>query len=1218
MTKTVQRINHQLKAYYGQIVGQLLMVCCLLVTTVAAAQVYPVQVNPQLIPPYSLKLSDYQTTSSEKLFVNILLTDTQDSGRQVRLKMYIEGQGLNIRTLDFVAGATPIFLDGGVNLRLSNLDLHPYFSLNNLLGITPQQYNQPLPDGRYDFCFEVYDQLSGQLLSQKRCTSVYLLLNDPPILNVPNRGDLVTAQNPQNIIFNWTPRHLNATGVQYEFTLKELWDTGLDPQAAFLASPPLYQEITFAPTLLYGPANIQLIEGKVYGWQVRALVSDGISETSVFRNNGFSEIYHFKYEGNCAPPQFILSEAQNTQTVEITWQYAPHIRYEIQYRKKGYGDADWFSLYAYNNQHSIHNLEAGTTYEFRVGGECTPFGGFAFSQIYEFTTPTEEETAYYNCGVLPEVEIANQDPLQNIGVNEVFTAGDFPVTVKEVINSGGGVFSGWGFITVPYLSDTRIRVEFYNIHINTDFQLVQGVVETSYDPDWSGMVDVGQTVDQIGQLLENWTGTPEQIEELEKHRTVLTNELENAIAESGQDVETVAGLQEAKENLDSSTSALINEGENPKEESITAVKTTSQQVQEGLRDAEANRNIQKASGGSQITGDGYFDGVIDFTVADNAIKESPEDGPQLVDLSQMLPENDEEEYVRITETALGNNKQLVVSTSNMANIDSDEEIAQIKERMASVGNMDYMLWIHYDLKASQVKYKVAFGNNYYPDNLIAQNEVVELMNEALSFDLREAIGSSIVALSMGLDTLLETYHAQLPQLDTEIIAGATAYDLLKFGLGFARECGEGYGGQEAGLVPRCLWDTENPLAFSNAYYAGFIDGAWEIAEMGYSIAEFSGAWNPLHPVFHTQTGMDIRQKTMDVLAMLEKLASADDTFGQVKSLVKNEVVKYIDETVSLNAQGRYNQGKLIFEVASAFFGVAEAKALLKTGKLTSNLLSGLAKIPVRLSNVSKVMKALPGKLKKLQNNTLAYIISLNTYVVIARYTDDGVLIATKWVDEPIEVVESIGEVIYKKADDLAENTSVIGIVKDANGGYGLSNALSLIRQLITKPTYRPFRTIYSNPNTTTTLIGKWDEILNGSQNGLKKVRDELVDADLNIYMQSGKFENKGGFNMLSIEGWNTKVVKEATDKGISVDTKAFDDFIWEKYNKPWLESALQRGDEIILWSDPTLNSNLEVFYQLENIQGMSFYGREIDFIKKNASKYGYNFTEALNSGTLSK
>src|SRR5690606_27274262 len=146
-------------------------------------------------------------------------------------------------------------------------------------------------------------------------------------------------------------------------------------------------------------------------------------------------------------------------------------------------------------------------------------------------------------------------------------------------------------------------------------------------------------------------------------------------------------------------------------------------------------------------------------------------------------------------------------------------------------------------KASQVKYKVAFGNNYYPNGLIAQNELVALMNEALSFDLRGAIGSSIVALSTGLDMLLETYHDQLPQLDSEIMEGATAYELLKFGIGFARECGQNYGTQETGLVPRCLWDTEHPLALQMAYYAGFIDGAWEIAEMVYDVAEFSGAWN---------------------------------------------------------------------------------------------------------------------------------------------------------------------------------------------------------------------------------------------------------------------------------------------------------------------------------------------------------------------------------------
>ncbi|MFD0962908.1 fibronectin type III domain-containing protein [Pseudofulvibacter geojedonensis] len=476
---------------------KLFIICCLLFTGVTFGQIYPVQVTPQLIPPYSLKLSDYQTTSTEKLFVNLLLTDTQELSRQVRLKMYIEGQGLNIQTSDFVTGASPIFLDGGISLRLSNLDLRPYFNQNNLLGLPAGQYNQPLPDGLYNFCFEVYDALSGQRISQKSCLLAFLVLNDPPILNVPFRGDVVTAQNPQNIVFNWTPRHLNATAVQYEFIIKELWDTGIDPQAAFLSSPPLHEETTFATTLLYGPAHIQLIEGKTYGWQVRALVSDGISETSVFRNDGFSEIFHFKYEGNCDTPEFILSEAQSSQTVEVTWSYSDHLRYEIQYRKKDYSNAQWFSIYAYNQQATIHNLEPGVTYEFRVGGECTVQGGFAFSNIYEFTTPTEEEVAYYNCGVLPEVEISNQNPLQNIGVNEVFTAGDFPVTVKAVTSMGNGTYSGWGIISVPYLDDTKIRVEFENIIINTDFQLIQGVVQTTYDPNWEGIADIDEAIEDV-------------------------------------------------------------------------------------------------------------------------------------------------------------------------------------------------------------------------------------------------------------------------------------------------------------------------------------------------------------------------------------------------------------------------------------------------------------------------------------------------------------------------------------------------------------------------------------------------------------------------------------------------------------------------------------------------------------------------------------------------
>jgi hypothetical protein len=490
-------------------------------------------------------LSDYATSTREKLFVNLLLTDAMESGRRVRLRMNVEGPGISFRTVDFVAGAAPIVLNGGVNLRLSNFDLRPYFELNNLIGISPQQYGQQLPEGQYRICFEVYDQFSGQRISNNSCANIYLQLNDPPLLNVPFRGDVVTAQQPQNLIFNWTPRHINAAGVQYEFTLKELWDTGMDPQASFFAAPPLYQTTTFANTLHYGPAQTPLLEGRTYGWQVRAFVSDGFTETSLFRNNGMSEVYHFTYRADCHPPRFVLSEAQNARTVRITWQTGEQLRYRVQYRKKGYGDGDWFGLWSRTNEAIIRNLEPGTIYEFRVGGDCSPLlvspkggedggEGISFSPIHKFTTPTEDEMAYYNCGIPPEIEIGNQEPLLNLGVNEVFTAGDFPVTVVEV-EGNNGRFSGQGFITVPYLANTKIAVEFTNIIVNTDYELIDGIVETNYDPTWGNIGDLDAFVEDIGnlfnaiiELLTNYRGTEEEVsllQELNQKQDAYISEL---------------------------------------------------------------------------------------------------------------------------------------------------------------------------------------------------------------------------------------------------------------------------------------------------------------------------------------------------------------------------------------------------------------------------------------------------------------------------------------------------------------------------------------------------------------------------------------------------------------------------------------------------------------------------------------------------------------------
>ena len=90
----------------------------------------------------------------------------------------------------------------------------------------------------------------------------------------------------------------------------------------------------------------------------------------------------------------------------------------------------------------------------------------------------ENTVSNYNCGIQPDIDITNQELLSSLDVNKGFTAGDFDVTLQEV-SGGNGIFSGKGYITVPYMRDAKIKVDFSNVKINTEYQLIEGVVNTT-------------------------------------------------------------------------------------------------------------------------------------------------------------------------------------------------------------------------------------------------------------------------------------------------------------------------------------------------------------------------------------------------------------------------------------------------------------------------------------------------------------------------------------------------------------------------------------------------------------------------------------------------------------------------------------------------------------------------------------------------------------------
>ncbi len=450
--------------------------------TTGHAQNYPVQAFATLTPPYSLKLSDYAAPEGNRMRITLLLKDAQQPTLDVRLKLTIEGNGVKLTTNPSFH-PTPITLLSSTLYEVSYDELSDYFLPQNLIadGISMGALTSSgmLPEGLYRFKVEAMEAHRDVPVSNTAMAIGWLMLNDPPQWISPRQGQKLTAGEPQGIQFLWTRCGMSspnaALSTQYEVTMVEMVQQGMDPNVAIVTLPPIYQEVSPIENLFYGPDKPELIPGHSYAVRIRAFDTRGID---LYRNGGYSPVVTFRYGDPCIAPVFLSSDNISEQTADLSWNStALATGYRVRFRENGTDLSDWYEEPATQTSYTVKNLKPDCTYEYQVQSEC---GSLPSDYSVSGTLRTKKlENQNQTCSEqLDNANMpTNRDPLPALHTNQTFLAGVMPVKVTSVQGSNG-IFTGTGVVYLP-IAGVGLSCTFNRVGINTTYQLISGEVITT-------------------------------------------------------------------------------------------------------------------------------------------------------------------------------------------------------------------------------------------------------------------------------------------------------------------------------------------------------------------------------------------------------------------------------------------------------------------------------------------------------------------------------------------------------------------------------------------------------------------------------------------------------------------------------------------------------------------------------------------------------------------
>lgn len=450
------------------------------------AQIYPVQVNVRLVPPYSVYLADYATNG--QLQVLILQRDLTEPSYELRLHMEVQLGGSVIMRTSRHFSPPPIRVEPGQPVLLNATDILPYFDPNNIefSGYSRSRYEQTksLPEGAYTISFTAYDYYRPDVAVSLPGQSFYFLAKvEPPLLNMPYNGQQLSADPGRVTLFQWMPRGMgslnSALSTAYRLELFEIRPEGQSPQVVAQNSQPIFSTITEQNQYLYTPADPPLDPDMRYAWRVQAFDQDG---RDAFANKGYSEVFNFYY-GNVAgeiptlDPLELKAEATSTYAAHASWTKGNYDSYTFTYRKPG-SNNEWFSTTTSDTTLAIGQLEENTAYECRVQGLYQGHEG-PYSTLVNFRTPAR---IIHQCGDPATIEgVEKGNPLQSLTPNMLVRVGLFIMRVTEASGSGG-TFTGKGEVFIPFIQGAAISVTFNNVYINTLLELTKGQVTAESEP----------------------------------------------------------------------------------------------------------------------------------------------------------------------------------------------------------------------------------------------------------------------------------------------------------------------------------------------------------------------------------------------------------------------------------------------------------------------------------------------------------------------------------------------------------------------------------------------------------------------------------------------------------------------------------------------------------------------------------------------------------------